>query len=168
MPRAYLLASAGTFLIALVMQIFAVLYRNFSLHRGCSRDLIARQNGAVRMIVFPSRPWKGKAGQHSNVWIPSVSLWSFLQSQPFTVASWIEGRPSLDFLIEPRDGFARKLFDRAPEHERGSVSLRGMEEGHEPQTKADDMDRRLFGEAKNSEDSSGPSGLRIALFSGSH
>ena len=58
-PRAYLLASGGTFLITLVMQCFAVLYRNFSLHRGCSRALIARQNGAVRMTISP--PARGKS-----------------------------------------------------------------------------------------------------------
>ena len=168
-PRAYLLASGGTFLITFVMQIFAVLYRNFSLHRGCSRALIARQNGAVRMTIFPSRPWKVKAGQHINVWIPSVSWWSFLQSHPFTVASWSDkGKPGLDFLIEPRDGFTRKLFDRAPEYERGSVSLNGMEEGHEPQLKADDMEKRPFGKARSYEDGSGPSSLHIALFSGPH
>ena len=146
------------------MQIFAVVYRNFSLHRGCSRALIARQNGAVRVTLFPSRSWKVKAGQHINVWIPSVSLWSFLQSHPFIVASWSEGgKPSLDFLIEPRDGFTRKLFDRAPEYEKGSVSLRGMEEGHEPQSKAGDIDKRPFGEARNCEDGSGPSDLRMRI-----
>ncbi|KAL9126744.1 MAG: hypothetical protein Q9217_004251 [Psora testacea] len=43
-----------------------------------------------------------------------------------------------------------------------------MEEGHELQSKADDMDKRPFGEARSYEDGSGPSGLRIALFSGPH
>ena len=43
-----------------------------------------------------------------------------------------------------------------------------MEEGHEPQSRADDMDSRPFGEAINSEDISGPSSLRLALFSGPH
>lgn len=118
-PRAYLVASGGTFLTTLVMQCFTFLYRNFSFRRGCSRALIARQNGAVRMTILPSRPWEIKAGQHVNVWIPSISLWSFLQSHPFTIASWSDGgHPSLDFSIEPRDGLTRKLFDRASEYER--------------------------------------------------
>ena len=151
------------------MQCFAVLYRNFSFHRGCSRALIARQNGAVRMTILPARPWKIKAGQHVNVWIPSISLWSFLQSHPFTIASWSEGQnPSLDFLIEPRDGLTRKLFDRTPEYEKGNVSLSGMEEGREAQSKADDTDKRPFGDARNSQGSSGPSDFRIAFFSGPH
>ena len=175
-PRVYLRVSAGTFLITLMMQIFAVLYRNFSLQRGCSRTLIARQSGAVRMTVFPSRPWKVKAGQYINIWILSVSLWSFLQSHPLTIASWSEGgKSSLDFLIEPRNGFTQKLFDSALEYEKRSVSVRGMEEGDEtqsegvePQSKVDDVDRRPFGEARTYKDGSGLSDLRIALFSGPH
>jgi hypothetical protein len=168
-PRAYLLAAVGTFLTTLVMQCFAVLYRNFSMHRGCSRALVARQNGAVRMTIFSPRPWKIKAGQHVNIWIPSISLWSFLQSHPFTIASWSEGeKPSLDFLIEPRGGFTRKLFERAPEYQKGNVSLRGMEEGREPQSKADDMDKRLFGDARNSQGGSEPAALHLAFFSGPH
>ncbi|KAL2047619.1 hypothetical protein N7G274_000661 [Stereocaulon virgatum] len=139
------------------------------MHRGCSRALVARQNGAVRMTIFSPHPWKIKAGQHVNIWIPSISLWSFLQSHPFTIASWSEGeKSSLDFLIEPRDGFTRKLFERAPEYQKGNVSLRGMEEGREPQSKADDMDKRLFGDARNSQGSSEPAALHLAFFSGPH
>ncbi len=121
------------------------------------------------MTIFPPRPWKIKARQHVNVWIPSISLCSFLQSHPFTVASWGEGEnTSLDFLIEPRDGFTRMLFDRASEYQKGNVSLRGMEEGGESQSKADDTDRRPFGDARGSQGSLEPSALRIALFSGPH
>jgi len=157
-PRAYLFASGGTFLITLVIQCFAVLYRNFSFRRGCSRALIARQNGAVRMTIFSPRPWKIKAGQHVNVWIPSVGLWSFLQSHPFTIASWSEGEnPSLNFLIEPRDGFTRKLVERAPEYEKWTSKPTDEE-----------MDKRPFGDARNPRGSSGSSELRIAFFSGPH
>ena len=167
-PHAYLLACGGTFLITLVMQFFTILYRNFSFHRGCSRALISRQNGALRMTILTPRPWKIKAGQHINVWIPSISLWSFLQSHPFTIASWSEGKnPSLDFLIEPRDGFTRKLFERATEY-KGNISLRGMEEGRERQSKADDTDKRPFGDARDSQSSSKSSDFRIAFFSGPH
>ena len=60
------------------------------------------------------------------------------------------------------------MFERAPEYQKGSVSLKGMEEGHKSQSKVDEMDNRLFGEARNCEDGSKPSSLRIALFSGPH
>ena len=151
------------------MQCFTVLYRNFSFRHGCSRALIARQNGAVRMTILPPRPWKVKAGQHVNVWIPSISFWSFLQSHPFTIASWSDGqKPSLDFLIEPRDGWTRKLFERAPEYAKGNVSLSGMEEGSEVQAKANDTNKRAFGDARNPQSSFEPSNLHIAFFSGPH
>ncbi|KAL9101088.1 MAG: hypothetical protein Q9163_003618 [Psora crenata] len=50
-----------------------------------------------------------RAGQ---LWIPSISFWSFLQSHPFTIASWgnSEKNTSLDLLIEPRKGFTQKLY----------------------------------------------------------
>ena len=53
-----------------------------------------------------------KAGQYVNVWIPSISFWSFLQSHPFTIAAWgnNEGTTSLGLLIEPRKGFTQKLY----------------------------------------------------------
>jgi len=170
LPGLYLLVSGCTFLTTFVMQCLALLYRNVALHRGCSRALIARQNGAVRMTIFTPRPWKVKAGQYVNVWIPSVSLWSSLQSHPFTIASWSEGKnPSLDFLIEPRDGFTRKLFNRADEHQGGNVSLRGVEEVNESRIgAADEIDQSHFGGAGNFRVSPEPSDLRIAFFSGPH
>jgi len=67
LPGLYLLVSGCTFLTTFVMQCLALLYRNVALHRGCSRALIARQNGAVRMTIFTPRPWKVKAGQYVNV-----------------------------------------------------------------------------------------------------
>ncbi|KAE9987537.1 hypothetical protein EG328_002522 [Venturia inaequalis] len=40
-----------------------------------------------------------------------MSFWSFLQSHPFTVTSWAEGKQdSLDLLIEPRGGFTQRLL----------------------------------------------------------
>lgn len=41
-----------------------------------------------------------------------------------------------------------------------------MEEGSEAQFKGDNLYKRLFGEARNYEDSSRSSNFRIALFSG--
>jgi NAD(P)H-flavin reductase len=54
------------------------------------------------------------AGQYVNLWIPSVSFWSFLQSHPFVVTSWSDGRQdNLDFFIEPRRGLIRELLSHA-------------------------------------------------------
>ena len=47
-----------------------------------------------------------------NVWIPSISFWSFLQSHPFPIASWEakDGVTSLDLLVDPRNGLTQKLY----------------------------------------------------------
>ena len=151
------------------MQCFTVLYRNFSFRRGYFKTLIARQNGAVRMTIIPPRPWKIKAGQHVNVWISSISLWSFLQSHPFTIAFWSDDENlSLDFLIESRHGLTRKLFDPASEYEKGNVSLSGMEEEREAHSTVNDTDKRSFDDASNSQSSSESSDLHITFFSGPH
>lgn len=166
----YLLVSGCTFLTTFVMQCLVLLYRNVALHRDCSRALIARQNDVVRMTIFTPRSWKVKAEQYVNVWISSVSLWSSLQSHPFTIASWSEDKnPSLDFLIESRDDFTRKLFNRVDEHQGRNVSLRGVEEINESRIDAaDEIDQSHFGDAENFRVSPKPSDLCIAFFSESH
>ena len=53
-----------------------------------------------------------RAGQYANLWIPSISFWSFLQTHPFTIASWSnkEGVTSLDLLIDSRKGLTQNLY----------------------------------------------------------
>ncbi|KFY03642.1 hypothetical protein V490_00110 [Pseudogymnoascus sp. VKM F-3557] len=52
--------------------------------------------------------------QYINLWIPSVSFWSFLQTHPFTVISWdAKDQVKLDLLIEPRRGLTRELLYHA-------------------------------------------------------
>ncbi|KFY55815.1 hypothetical protein V496_06884, partial [Pseudogymnoascus sp. VKM F-4515 (FW-2607)] len=49
-----------------------------------------------------------------NLWIPSVSFWSFLQTHPFTVMSWDpKDQDRLDLLIEPRRGLTREMLYHA-------------------------------------------------------
>lgn len=166
----YLLVFDCTFLTMFVMQCLALLYRNVALHRDCSRALIARQNDAVRMTIFILRLWKVKIEQYVNVWISFVSLWSFLQSHSFIIAFWSESKnSSLDFLIESRDDFTRKLFNRVNEHQEENVSLREVKEINESRIDAaDEIDQSHFDDAENFRVSSKPSDLRIAFFSESH
>ena len=79
------------------------------------------------MTIYVPRLLDIKAGQYVNVWIPSVSFWSFLQSHPFMIASWTqqEGTTSLDLIIEPRKGLTQKLYAYA-EYHRG-LSGKGTE-----------------------------------------
>ncbi len=112
LPRLYVYISTGIFLATSVLQCVVVLYRNFSFRRGHSRALISKHRGSIRITIDIPRSLDIRAGQYVNVWIPSISLWSFLQSHPFTIASWgnKEGVTSLDLLIEPRKGLTQKLY----------------------------------------------------------
>lgn len=68
----------------------------------------------VKLNIYLSRPVRVKAGQYINLWIPSVSFWSFLQSHPFVVTSWAEeGQKCLQLVIEPRRGLTRQLLRHA-------------------------------------------------------
>ncbi len=64
------------------------------------------------MTIDVPRSLDIRAGQYVNVWIPSVSFWSFLQGRRFTIASWEakEGVTSLDLLVQPRKGLTQKLY----------------------------------------------------------
>ncbi|KAI9715685.1 MAG: hypothetical protein M1812_005837 [Candelaria pacifica] len=71
-------------------------------------------HGVVKIRISLQRPLKVKAGQYINLWIPSVSFWSFMQSHPFVVISWADGPwNTLDLLVEPRKGLTRELLHHA-------------------------------------------------------
>jgi len=53
---------------------------------------------------------KVEAGQYINLWIPTVSFSSFLQSHPFVIASCEEGEwTTLELLVDPQKGLTSKL-----------------------------------------------------------
>ena len=86
LPGLYVYISAGIFLIMFLLQCLVVIYRNFGLGGRHSRVLISKHRGTVRMSIDVPKPLKIRAGQYVNIWIPSVSLLSFIQSHPFTIA----------------------------------------------------------------------------------
>jgi NAD(P)H-flavin reductase len=50
-----------------------------------------------------------QAGQYINIWIPSAS-WYTLQSHPFVVTNWVEGKQgTLELFVQPQKGLTRKL-----------------------------------------------------------
>lgn len=110
-PRLYLYISAGLFLFTCALEWGGIFYRNGTCRYGHSRGQITQASGAVQMTIRLSKPLAIDAGQYINLWIPSVSFWSFLQSHPFVVTSWADGKQkSLDLFIEPRRGLTRELL----------------------------------------------------------
>ncbi len=112
LSRLYVYISTRIFLVTSVLQCVVVLYRNFSFRRDHSRALISKHRDSIRITIDISRSLNIRADQYVNVWISSISLWSFLQSHSFTIASWEnkEEVTSLDLLIESRKDLTQKLY----------------------------------------------------------
>lgn len=113
------------------------------------------------MTLFVGQAWEVKAGHYVNVWIPSVSPLASFQSHPFTIAAWNEGPTTqLDFLIQPRDGFTRALFECADEYQ--------METEQSSIEENSSTANRAFGFAKRNCDIPDGSDYRLALITGPH
>ena len=83
--RIYLYVSTGMFGLTSLLQVYSVLYHNVSFQRGFPRARVVKINSGIKVtIMVPSR-LQIKPGQYINLWIPSISLWSFLQSHPFVI-----------------------------------------------------------------------------------
>ncbi|KAI9769850.1 MAG: hypothetical protein M1840_003844 [Geoglossum simile] len=113
-PRVYLYISAGMFVLTFIVQGSIVRYQNGVFRYSRAQAHITHEHGTVRLRIHLRKPLRFKAGQYINLWIPSVSFWSFLQSHPFVVISWAEGaQDHLDLFIEPRRGLTRELLYHA-------------------------------------------------------
>lgn len=105
-----LYVAAGIFGFTSVVQLFVTLYRNNVLRGNAPRALITRVGGGFKISLTVHGKLKVEAGQYINLWIPSISFSSFLQSHPFVVASCEEGEwTTLELLVDPQKGFTSKL-----------------------------------------------------------
>lgn len=95
-----------------------ILYRNPSVHQVGRRASRTKVKGSMFIDIPLARPWKIRAGQYVNLWMPFFSMRSFLQSHPFMVVYRTEGTaPCLYFLVQPQGGLTRRMYDRAHEVE---------------------------------------------------
>lgn len=107
--------------LTLCLQLATLLYRNgLFAGRGTPRALVSfitrksEENNtivtAARIRVLLPRPVHVEPGQYINIWIPSVSLWSWAQTHPFTVISWSRGKQdNMELLVQPRHGLTADL-----------------------------------------------------------
>jgi len=115
-----LYVSAGIFGFTSVIQLFATFYRNSVFRGRLPRAVVTKAGGGFKISLTVHGKLKINPGQYINLWIPSVSFWSFLQSHPFIVASCEEGeQTNLDLLVDPQKGFTSKL-QRLARYEGGS------------------------------------------------
>ncbi|RDH30835.1 hypothetical protein BDQ94DRAFT_161035 [Aspergillus welwitschiae] len=134
-PRLYFWIALGMLGLTSCLQLMSLLYRNgLFAGRGAPRALVSftfrksKDSGltvtAARIRVLLPRPIQVEAGQYINLWIPSVCLWSWTQTHPFTVTSWSRGRQdTLELLVQPRRGLSADLVHHASVGAESSVSF---------------------------------------------
>lgn len=134
-PKLYVYIALGTLGLTTCLELVTLFYRNglFS-GRGAPRALVSpaiwksqeSDNTAIAAhirVVLP-RPVKVEPGQYINLWIPSVGLWSWTQTHPFTVTSWSRGeQDSIELLVQPRRGMTSNLLRYATVAPDSSVSF---------------------------------------------
>ena len=109
--RICLYVSTGMFGGTSLLQLSNFLYHNVRFRRGFPRARVMKIGSCIKVsIMVPSR-LHVKPGQYINLWIPSISFWSFLQSHPFVVASCTDGEQTiLELLIGSQKGLTFKLL----------------------------------------------------------
>ena len=108
--QACLYVSAGILSFTSVVQILVTLYRNNVLRGRFPRAVITQVGNGFKIILILHGKMNVNAGQYINLWMPSISFWSFLQSHPFMVASCEAGEwTTLVLLIDPQKGLTSKL-----------------------------------------------------------
>lgn len=87
---------SSMFLVTLSFKTNSILYQSYAVRCGCLQALlILDSRSSISMVIINiclSKLLQVKADQYINLWIPLVSTWSFLQSYPFVVISWAEGK----------------------------------------------------------------------------
>jgi len=123
-PQLYVYIFTWAFFCTFLFLLGATAYRNWPLKSGYSRAYITHVDDAVKIRLKLSKPVKVKPGQYICLWLPTVSLWSFVQTHPFTVTSWSEEeQESLELLIEPRKGLTQRLLERSKANRKARRSL---------------------------------------------
>ena len=111
-PWRYIYIYAGVSCLSGLVQLGLTAYRNKRWGSPLPRVFIGGDGEGISVTIELSRPVRLDAGQYLNLWIwaPTASLWSWMQSHPFTVISWSPTEQSrLELFIEPRRGFTSKL-----------------------------------------------------------
>lgn len=135
-PRLYLYVPLSILCLITVYQVGKFLYQNnflssrpkpratitcrpiqppISGNKGGSGKELENDTGSIIKIrVTLGRPLGIGAGQCILLWMPSVSLGSWMQSHPFVVTSWSpEKQNTLELFVQVRRGFTATLHQRA-------------------------------------------------------
>ena len=106
--------STGIFLLTNIMYAFSIIYFNGLLSGKLPTLQVLNAQNSFLLQITVKRRLKVHAGQYLDVWIPSISFWSFLQSHPFMIVSSFQRQDQtvLELLVEPRNGMTARLQNR--------------------------------------------------------
>ncbi|KAI2941809.1 hypothetical protein CBS147321_5676 [Aspergillus niger] len=136
--KLYLWVALGILGLTTCLQLVILLYRNgLFAGRGAPRALVSftfKKTKEDKLVVTASqvrvllpRPVQVEAGQYINLWIPSVGLWAWTQTHPFTVTSWSRHRQdAMELLVQPRRGLSADLTRHASAATETSVSYMAL------------------------------------------
>lgn len=113
---------SGTF----ILQLFTTLVQNRFFVFGCARASLIYEGNVVCIEITTPTHWRIGGGQYINIWMPGLSIRSFLQSHPFVIAAADQQEPGvkLELLIWPQRGWTSHLQHRALHVDRKSQSYR--------------------------------------------
>ncbi|KAL4779929.1 hypothetical protein BJX76DRAFT_351389 [Aspergillus varians] len=122
--KIYLLVAVGTCALTLLLELIILLYHNgLFAGRGTPRAIVSfsaieSKEGLVVNAVHIRilLPWRVKveAGQYINLWMPLISLCSWMQTYPFMVMLWSKGKQdTMELLVRPRNGLTANLLRHA-------------------------------------------------------
>ncbi|KAF7166678.1 hypothetical protein CNMCM6106_002394 [Aspergillus hiratsukae] len=103
--------------ITTLFQILRIVYRNFVLGRKSVRMTMSPHAEDIMHVTLSlPRSWRVSAGERVCLTVPSVGLFYFFQTHPFTITWWEESEDgnatSISLMFRARTGFTRKLYDR--------------------------------------------------------
>lgn len=146
----YIYIAVGVLGLTTCLEFAILLYRNgLFAGRGTPRALVsftvseskagrADVMAAQVQLILP-RPVQVEPGQYINLWIPSVSIGSWMQTHPFTVTSWSRRRQgTLKLLVQPRHGFSGNLARHGSAGVNASISFLALFTGPHGITKNTD------------------------------
>ncbi|KAL3441484.1 hypothetical protein BJX65DRAFT_288446 [Aspergillus insuetus] len=110
----WFISCVSAFSFTSVLQMIRILYRNFVFGRKSVRMSVKiHAEDIVHVRLSLPRPWIVRAGERINLGVPSLGVFYFFQTHPFTVTWWEEDEHghalSIALMFRSRTGFTRKL-----------------------------------------------------------
>ncbi|KAL4948947.1 hypothetical protein BDW69DRAFT_203167 [Aspergillus filifer] len=110
------ISCTAAFLLTSVLQLMRIVYRNSVLGRkSVIMTVKPHAEDILHITLSLPRPWTVRAGERVNLIVPSLGLFYFFQTHPFTITWWEEDSDgsalSISLMFRARTGFTRKVYN---------------------------------------------------------